>query len=206
MKKKRPANLVIERRYGMERIYYRVGKGPRIRLAGKMGSPEFEACYGQAVKQYAGPIQLPKKPPKSGIAKAHIVRRLMTCLKTCRSRALKRGWACELDDKWLLEKLSAQQFKCSLTGIQFFSKFDKKTKVHPFTPSIDRINSAEGYTKDNVRIVCFAVNAMMMDWGKDLFDQVVRAYRFAELKRNKISPVTRVSSPSTEKFITKPTT
>lgn len=36
-------------RHGKPRHYFRVGKGPRVRLPGEPGSPEFMAAYERAV-------------------------------------------------------------------------------------------------------------------------------------------------------------
>ena len=57
---------------------------------------------------------------------------------------------------------------CSVTGIPFVldSTGDSAVK-HPLAPSIDRIDSSKGYTADNVRVVCWAVNAACSTWGLD---------------------------------------
>lgn len=38
----------------------------------------------------------------------------------------------------------------------------------PLAPSIDRIDSSLGYTRQNCRIVCAAVNYAMNVWGEDV--------------------------------------
>ncbi|HYA74262.1 MAG TPA: hypothetical protein VEF36_14015, partial [Roseiarcus sp.] len=51
----------------------------------------------------------------------------------------------------------------------------------------DRIDTKGGYTKSNVRIVCFAVNVMLMDWGTQVLDRVLshyRAHKRTKLKRS----------------------
>lgn len=45
---------------------------------------------------------------------------------------------------------------CALTGI----KFDTKSKITPFSATIDRINNKKGYTEENSRIILFGVNAL----------------------------------------------
>ncbi len=39
-----------------------------------------------------------------------------------------------------------------------------------------RIDSSKGYEKGNVRIVVFAANVMMLDWGLDVFEKVSKEY------------------------------
>ncbi len=46
---------------------------------------------------------------------------------------------------------------------------------HPFAPSLDRISSRGGYTADNVRLVCIAVNFGMGQWGEELYLTFARA-------------------------------
>lgn len=193
--KRRFKNIIVERRNGREAVYFRIQKGPRVRLPGPVGSPAFVVAYSQASQCYPKTLPPIERPSSSDMAKQEAIDRIYVAVKTCRNRAKRKGWACDVDEEWAVAQITKQEFRCALTGIAFFSKFLKKTKVHPFTPSIDRIDSSSGYTKENVRIVCFAVNAMMMDWGKDLFDQIAKAYRHSELKRNKISPSTDISSP-----------
>lgn len=40
-------------RHGKPRLYYREGRGRRIRLTGEPGSPEFQLAYEQAAAWYA---------------------------------------------------------------------------------------------------------------------------------------------------------
>jgi hypothetical protein len=49
---------------------------------------------------------------------------------------------------------------CELTGLSFcLDKPNTGVSTHPHAPSIDRIDSNKDYTKDNIRIVLWAVNA-----------------------------------------------
>lgn len=66
------------------------------------------------------------------------------------------------------------QNRCMLSGIPFdFTPV--KGKRRPFAPSIDRIDSAEGYTRANCRLVCCAVNIAMNEWGYDVLLQISHA-------------------------------
>lgn len=55
--------------------------------------------------------------------------------------------------------------RCMVSGIPF-DKRRNDTGIHrPFAPSLDRIDSALGYTANNVRLVCMIVNMALNDWG-----------------------------------------
>lgn len=65
------------------------------------------------------------------------------------------------------------QGHCELTGIPFC--FDRKIdgwSRRPYAPSLDRIDSAEGYKPSNVRLVCVAANLAMNQWGEDVLVRV----------------------------------
>ena len=44
------------------------------------------------------------------------------------------------------------------------------------SPSIDRIDPKKGYVYENVRIVAFAVNASMGNWGEAKFRQIMKKW------------------------------
>lgn len=49
---------------------------------------------------------------------------------------------------------------CQMTGFKFIlDKPPEGVSTHPYAPSIDRIDSNKDYTKDNIRVVLWAVNA-----------------------------------------------
>lgn len=63
----------------------------------------------------------------------------------------------------LLEILEAQKYCCAISGVPLtcLLEFGKKT---PTNASVDRINPGGPYTKDNIQLVCRAVNS----WRSDL--------------------------------------
>lgn len=65
---------------------------------------------------------------------------------------------------------------CEVTGIAFSLATSPEAFRAPYRASLDRIDSARGYTFGNVRLVCIAVNWAMADWGIDVFDQIASAY------------------------------
>jgi len=68
-----------------------------------------------------------------------------------RKRARDKQLEFNIDKEWVDMKLS--NGICEITGIPFV--YEAKS---PFTPSIDRIDSLKGYTKDNCQLVCKIYN------------------------------------------------
>jgi hypothetical protein len=78
---------------------------------------------------------------------------------------------------------------CAVSGIAFnLERYDDALVKHPFAPSIDRRLSSRGYTEDNVRLVCVAVNFGMGQWGEEVFLTLARAA--AALDKGKMRRVT----------------
>ena len=78
----------------------------------------------------------------------------------------------------ITEVAAANQWRCQVTGIPFSLTKPDASKRRPYSPSIDRINPADGYTKDNTRIVCLAVNLAMNEWGDEVVSQISQAWFF----------------------------
>jgi hypothetical protein len=61
---------------------------------------------------------------------------------------------------------------CEVSGMPLYLGSDKR---HPYQPSLDRRDSAQGYTAENVRIVALSVNLCMSHWGEQVFLQIAAA-------------------------------
>jgi hypothetical protein len=89
-----------------------------------------------------------------------------------RQRARKSGIKCNINAEFLKVLLERQGGLCAISGIPL--SFIKGQGHIPTNASVDRIDSAEGYTKDNVQLVAHQVNTMksnlsidqLMDWCK----------------------------------------
>lgn len=76
-----------------------------------------------------------------------------------RHRARIRGLEFDLDPADIQRRVDAG--KCELTGISFDLSEPRSWNA----PSLDRIVPALGYTRDNVRVVLYALNVMANTWG-----------------------------------------
>ena len=77
----------------------------------------------------------------------------------------------ELDFEWCWNRLEQNNFCCEITQHPF--TWDTRS---PTSLSIDRIDPLKGYTKDNIRFVCWWVNAAMGNWGLDTLINLIKEW------------------------------
>ena len=74
-----------------------------------------------------------------------------------RNRSLKMDLPFDLTPEWLLDRLTVGV--CEVTGIPLVLDGGKSNGGHrSFTPSLDRTDPTQGYTMDNVKVVCWIYN------------------------------------------------
>lgn len=85
----------------------------------------------------------------------------------------------------VLELSERANGECDISGIPF--EYDEYPNAHrrPWVPSIDRIDSSLGYTKENCRLVCTAVNLAMNEWGYDVLIRIARYMRLRDRPQNR---------------------
>ena len=66
--------------------------------------------------------------------------------------------------------------RCELTGMKFRFENETESRAAPFKPSIDRIDSSQPYSYENCRLITFAANAALRDWGDLVFHEMCVAY------------------------------
>jgi hypothetical protein len=105
--------------------------------------------------------------------------RFLTLISASRVRSRKKGLEHDLDINWALAKWEQQKGCCLITGIQLEIDTPLRSSskdLNPFSPSLDRIRCDGGYTKDNTRIVCVAVNLAMNRFGVEVFHKLLEGY------------------------------
>ena len=93
-----------------------------------------------------------------------------------KAAAKRSGVEFDLTESWAMEIVSKQKHKCAMTGIPFFEEHNTSAKIHPYAPSIDRVEPGAGYTQGNCRIVAYAVNVMLLDWGETVLYRTANGY------------------------------
>ena len=83
---------------------------------------------------------------------------------------VKAGFSWEIQAGDLIDLWEAQNGRCAATGLVMTHHRDGSGHKD-FNASLDRINPRIGYTVDNIRLVCYAVNIMKhkMDEGEFYF-------------------------------------
>lgn len=98
-------------------------------------------------------------------------------LGDARRRAAAKGLAFDLDRDWFLSKLKAGV--CEATGLPLtLTGVGRRSAL---SPSIDRINSQVGYTKNNTQVVAWIYNRSK---GQETHDAVLMLARAVCTKEN----------------------
>lgn len=80
-------------------------------------------------------------------------------------RAKKHGYLIDFNYDYLKELWVLQNGKCAISGLDMtYELFNGRIFTNV---SVDRIDSNKGYTKDNIQLVCMAVNQMKSDMSTE---------------------------------------
>jgi hypothetical protein len=94
-----------------------------------------------------------------------------------RRRAEQHGLPIDISTDHIVSLYEQQEGRCALTGIPFdLGPAPTNKRANPYIFSIDRIEPSLGYTKSNVRLVIWAINWALGEWGEDVYRQVARCY------------------------------
>ena len=92
-------------------------------------------------------------------------------LNMAKRRSKKYNRAFDLDLEFLQQLWLKQQTKCAVTGLFLDEKYihtkKQRKDKNPYQASLDRIDNDRGYTKDNVRFVCYMFNIARNDFDDD---------------------------------------
>lgn len=87
--------------------------------------------------------------------------------------ARKQKFEINISAEWIEKKL--KKGTCELTGLPFDFTPSKNTHFNKYAPSLDRIDSAKGYTTDNVRVVLCAVNIALGQYTDEEMLPILKA-------------------------------
>lgn len=100
---------------------------------------------------------------------------LKRLINSIKKNARPRGLEVAVEYQDLLQLWVRSGGKCAVSGLPFDMRKCVGSKRRPFAMSVDRIDSSKGYTKDNCRLVCVAVNYAMGDWGQEVLERIAFA-------------------------------
>jgi hypothetical protein len=93
-----------------------------------------------------------------------VASRIAKMLSAAKHRAKTKGWEFDLDSDFLYSLVTDC---CPVTGAPFHWKTNygagEQGNPHPHAPSLDRIDSSRGYTKDNVWLIAWKANCLKND-------------------------------------------
>lgn len=137
-----------------------------------------ESCR-RVQRMEAGETAKPFPPPAEDVDPTHFHPHLWVqqSVADTRKRARNKGLKFALSAAWILKRLARIGYSCELSGIAFSARRPRESHKRPWMPSLDRIDCTKGYTEDNVRIVCVAVNTLLQDWGDSVFHDLIKASR-----------------------------
>lgn len=97
-------------------------------------------------------------------------------LSMAKNRANTKSVPFDLDIEHLLSLWNENDGRCQVSGITLELGRHEAGKVHPYAPSLDRIEPALGYTQGNVRVVCYQVNVAISEFGLEQFENLIKLY------------------------------
>jgi hypothetical protein len=94
-----------------------------------------------------------------------------------KANAKSRGVEFSITLEELTQLAALADGRCQVTRIPFEVRFADGERRRQWAPSLDRMDPRKGYTFDNCRLVCVAVNIAMNDWGIDVLLKIGRALK-----------------------------
>ena len=142
--------------------YVQVGK--RIRFLKK----DLKVSEHERELRLVARAQLPPDAPYSDavleLAQGDL--RPLAILRRARTGAKSRGKKFGLNERVIKEIVRRAGGRCEVSGIPFSAV--EVAGVRPFAPSLDRVDSTKGYLPENCRLVCYAVNVALHQWGDEV--------------------------------------
>jgi hypothetical protein len=154
--------------------------GHRLRVSTKMRDREAAVQWVRSGAFGTRTFSQPKDiPPR-------FVKTLLNNART-RAKALHVPFRLTVED---FQELYEQAGKhCAVSGLPFDVAQTDGVNRRPYAPSVDRVDRMLGYTKDNCRIVCCAVNLAMNEFGENVLWDI--ATSMVETRRRKLQGASR---------------
>lgn len=106
-------------------------------------------------------------------ARSHLNHRAVYLVRSARERAKAKGLPFDLDQHFAEVRERVDAGHCEMTGLPFDLRGGKTFN----SPSIDRIDPAQGYLYSNIRIVLHAMNCALGTWGEGPLMEMLCAWQ-----------------------------
>lgn len=125
--------------------------------------------------------------------------RATVLVNNARSRAVKKNIKIDLPIEWVKYHLDIGV--CQITGLPFNLEPPPKGVSRRYdAPSLDRIDKTKDYTSDNTRVILWAVNCALSEYGTDVILPILKAtvLGIENAKKNTIASIPEGSNRQSE--------
>jgi hypothetical protein len=119
-----------------------------------------------------------------------IKKKAQVLMGNAKRRCEDKGVELHLQHEWVEKHL--ERGTCELTGIPFnFGPPTNGLTRLPDAPSLDRISKHKPYTEDNTRVILWAVNCALAEYGTEVMLPILKAVvkGIEDAKKNRPAPV-----------------
>lgn len=109
---------------------------------------------------------------KASIRRALAANRARFLVQGAKDRAAKAGLPFDLDQYIPQIQRRIDAGRCEMTGLPLVVEGGRTWD----SPSLDRIEPAKGYVYSNLRVICFAMNTALNNWGEETLEIVLSAW------------------------------
>jgi hypothetical protein len=107
-----------------------------------------------------------------------------------KKRCKQKGVELHITQEWIEKHL--KRGTCEITGIPFsFEPPTNEATRRPDAPSLDRIDKNKNYTEDNTRVILWAVNCALAEYGTETMLPILKAMvkGIEDAKQNQPTPI-----------------
>lgn len=105
-------------------------------------------------------------------------------LRAAKRRSKERGQPFSLTPDDLVSLIYRSDGRCEVSGVPFSEVAVNGSARKPLVASLDRIDNSQGYTPENVRLVCAIVNFAMNEWGEEALNLVAKGIVLSRLQQD----------------------
>jgi hypothetical protein len=127
--------------------------------------------------------------------------RASVLFSNAKSRCKDKGIELHITQEWIREHL--RRGTCELTGLPFdFGPPTEGITRLPNAPSLDRIDKHKHYTEDNTRVILWAVNCALAEYGTEVMLPILKAIvkGIEDAKQNQLTSVSRTDNREGEVY------
>lgn len=160
---------------GRPRFRVRVRRNAKkfITLPCEPNHPEFyEAYLAARVGEKYEAYQPPSCDPVVGLLDLNDLefkQEVNSLWHSCRGGAKRKGLIFDITRDDICDLLKSQEYKCAGSGMVFNFSTESSSSRRPFAMSVDRINSEDGYHRNNIQITTVIFNLAKADWEDEDF-------------------------------------